>query len=170
VSLLPVVRRTWAPRGQTPVLVHRFGWKRISLAAMVAYPSCGTGRPRLLFHALDGAYNEDVLMDVIEQLRCSVRGAKVTLVWDRLTGHRSHRMRAFLARQRHWLVAELLPSYGHELNPVEGVWGNLKSVDFANVCCDSTTELHETAHAGMRRIRSTPRLLAAFLRRTGLGL
>src|SRR5689334_24845986 len=25
-SLLPVVRATWAPRGQTPVLDHRFSW------------------------------------------------------------------------------------------------------------------------------------------------
>ena len=27
-SLLPVTRRTWAPRGLTPVICHRFNWKR----------------------------------------------------------------------------------------------------------------------------------------------
>ena len=36
-SLTPVVRRTWAPRGQTPVLRHPFNWKRISMAAALAY-------------------------------------------------------------------------------------------------------------------------------------
>ena len=33
VSLLPVTRRTWAPRGVTPVICHRFNWKRVSMAA-----------------------------------------------------------------------------------------------------------------------------------------
>src|SRR6266513_410673 len=37
VSLLPSVRATWAPRGQTPVLHHPFNWKRLSLAAALVY-------------------------------------------------------------------------------------------------------------------------------------
>jgi hypothetical protein len=32
-SLLPVTRRTWAPGGCTPVIRHRFKWKRVSMAA-----------------------------------------------------------------------------------------------------------------------------------------
>jgi hypothetical protein len=32
-SLLPVTRRTWAPRGHTPVIGHHFKWKRVSMAA-----------------------------------------------------------------------------------------------------------------------------------------
>ena len=32
-SLLPVTRRTWAPRGHTPVIRHHFNWKRVSMAA-----------------------------------------------------------------------------------------------------------------------------------------
>jgi hypothetical protein len=32
-SLLPVTRRTWAPRGHTPVIRHHFKWKRCSMAA-----------------------------------------------------------------------------------------------------------------------------------------
>jgi len=32
VSQQPVVRRTWAPRGQTPVLIHMGGsWQRLSV-------------------------------------------------------------------------------------------------------------------------------------------
>jgi hypothetical protein len=33
VSLLPNVRRTWAPRGRPPLLRHHFNWKRASMAA-----------------------------------------------------------------------------------------------------------------------------------------
>ena len=37
VSLLPSVRATWAPRGQTPVLHHAFNYKRLSLAGALAF-------------------------------------------------------------------------------------------------------------------------------------
>src|SRR5947207_1161845 len=52
-SLTPVVRRTWAPRGQTPVLRHRFNWQRISMAAALAYRWDGA-RSRLYFQTREG--------------------------------------------------------------------------------------------------------------------
>ena len=34
----PAVRRTWAPRGQTPVLTHRFrSWNNLSVIGALAY-------------------------------------------------------------------------------------------------------------------------------------
>jgi len=50
VSLLPSVRATWAPRGQTPVLRHRFGWKRLSLAAALVFEP-DASEAHLVFHA-----------------------------------------------------------------------------------------------------------------------
>jgi transposase len=41
-------------------------------------------------------------------------------------------MQAFVRRQRGWLVVERLPGYAPELNPVEGVWSNLKGQELAN--------------------------------------
>jgi hypothetical protein len=32
-----VIRRAWAPRGHTPVIGHRFKWKRASMAAALYY-------------------------------------------------------------------------------------------------------------------------------------
>ena len=38
VSQQPVVRRTWAPRGETPILIHTGGnWKRLSIAGALAF-------------------------------------------------------------------------------------------------------------------------------------
>ncbi|WP_093877902.1 hypothetical protein [Streptomyces sp. TLI_105] len=37
VSLLPQVRRTYAPRGRTPLLRHRLKRKRASMAAALGY-------------------------------------------------------------------------------------------------------------------------------------
>ncbi|MFI8829250.1 hypothetical protein [Streptomyces sp. NPDC053431] len=35
VSLLPQVRRTYAPRGRTALLRHRLNWKRASMAGVL---------------------------------------------------------------------------------------------------------------------------------------
>lgn len=40
--------------------------------------------------------------------------------------HRSRAMQAFITSQRPWLVAERLPAYAPELNPVEGLWASIK--------------------------------------------
>jgi hypothetical protein len=49
-SLLPVTRRTWAPRGHTPVIRHRFNWKRTSMAAALCYGSRGGGAALAFYH------------------------------------------------------------------------------------------------------------------------
>jgi transposase len=52
----------------------------------------------------------------------SPNGDKITLIWDGLPSHRSQAMRAFLKKQRKWLVVERLPAYEPDLNPIEQVW------------------------------------------------
>jgi transposase len=53
-SLLPVTRRTWAPRGRTPVIRYRCNRKRASMAAGLCYGSHGGGAS-LGFHQQVGA-------------------------------------------------------------------------------------------------------------------
>jgi hypothetical protein len=55
-SLLPVVRRTWAPVGHTPVICHRFSWQRVSTAAALCSGSCGGGAA-VAFHHQPDAYD-----------------------------------------------------------------------------------------------------------------
>ena len=67
-SLLPVTRRTWAPRGHTPVIRHHFNWKRASMAAGLCYGSRGGGAA-LAFHHQPVAYDTDTLIGALEGLR-----------------------------------------------------------------------------------------------------
>lgn len=69
-----------------------------------------------------------------------------------------------------WLSVEPLPGYAHELNPVEQVWGTVKSKELANLCSDSIAEVADVAEAGLDRIGSDASLCFAFLRHTGLRL
>jgi transposase len=168
-SLLPVTRRTWAPRGVTPVIRHHFKWKRCSMAAALCYGSRGGGA-QLAFHYQVGAYDTDSLIGALEQLRRTLGGQKATLLWDGLPAHRSLAMVAWLRRQRSWLVVEPLPGYAPELNPVEGLWANLKGVELANLAADTLAEVIAAAERGIQRIRATHWLAYSFLRHCGLSL
>jgi transposase len=173
VSLTPTVRRSWAPVGATPVLRHRFNWKRASMAAALCYPPTGDAhrrRPRVGFHVHHGAYNTDTLIDVLGELRAFLAPHPVTLVWDGLPAHRSKAMNDFLATQTDWLTVERLPGYAPELNPVEALWSSVKTVELANLCPDTIDEAIAHARRGIDRIRATSRLPYSFLQQAGLSL
>src|SRR5205814_9299408 len=138
-SLLPVVRGTWAPRGCTPVLTHRFSWSRMSMAGVLAYRP-DRSRAKLIFQTKPDSYNTESLIAYLSQLRRHLRGRPVILIWDGLSAHRSKAMKAWLVSQRHWLHVEALPGYAHDLNPMELVWGNLKATELANLCPDTPDE------------------------------
>jgi transposase len=148
---------------------HHFKWKRASMAAALCYGSCGGGA-QLAFHHQPVAYDTDSLIGALEGLRRFLGGQKATLVWDGLPAHRSHAMRAWLGRQRSWLVVEPLPGYAPELNPVEGLWASLKGVELANLAGDTLDDVVAAAERGVQRIRGTPHLAFSFLRYCGLSL
>jgi transposase len=91
-------------------------------------------------------------------------------LWDGLPAHRSRAMRAWLRRQRSWLVVEPLPAYAPELNPVEALWSSLKGVELANLAGDTLNDVIAAAEHGIHRIRHTHYLAFSFLRHCGLSL
>ena len=94
----------------------------------------------------------------------------ILLIWDGLPSHRSRRMSDWVASQRRWLSVERLPGYAPDLNPIENVWGNLKSQELANHCSDTIDEVATSAEEGLDRIGSDAALCFAFLRHSGLRL
>jgi len=167
VSERPAVRRTWAPRGETPVLTHAVNWKQLSVATALAFRWDGQ-RSRLYFQTRPGSYSGPRLLPVVRALKRHFRSAPVILIWDRLPAHRSRALGAYLLQQRRWLSLEWLPGYAPELNPVEYVWGNLKGQELANLCAADLGEAGRAVHTGMTRIRRQPQLPFAFLNHAGL--
>ena len=169
MSLLPSVRATWAPRGRTPVLHHRFVWKRLSLASALVFEPDGSDA-HLVFQLRPGAYNGETLIEFLTDLHRLERCRSVLLLWDGLPAHRSRCMTDWIDNQRCWLSVERLPGYAPELNPTEQVFGNLKSNELANLCSDTIGEVATEAEAGLCRIGSEPELCIAFLQHAGLRL
>jgi transposase len=170
-SLVPPTRRTWAPVGHTPVLRHRMrGRKRISMAGVCCYRPDGADA-RLAFHLREGAYDTDQLIPIVAALGRLLGGDwPVIVVWDNLPAHTSLAMRAWAADQHAWLTVEYLPAYAPDLNPVEGLWANLKGVELANRACRSLEELAAAAEQGIGRVRGESELLFSFLHQAGLSL
>jgi transposase len=144
IWLIPPVRRSWSPRGRTPVLRHRMAWKRASMAAALGYRPDGT-KARLCFHLQADSYDTDSLIGVLEQLAGFYAGQRVVLLWDGLSAHWSYKLRTHLNAQRDWLQVERLPAYAPELNPVEYLWANLKGAELANFTGDTVPEVADQA-------------------------
>jgi transposase len=161
--LTPVVRRTWAQRGQTPVLRCWDRRDRLSVIAAITTPP-RRRRRSLYFSIQEGNVTTPDVVKVVGQLMRGRRG--VWLVWDRRSVHRAAEGRLkdrFGSRIRF----ERLPAYAPELNPVEQVWNRSKHDDLANLLPQHKEELCESlsdALDGLARSRTHP---AAFIRMAG---
>ena len=113
----PLVRRSWSPRGQTPVLRQR-GRSRRKVSVIAALTiSPRRRRVRAHFGFLpDANYDGEAILAFLKELSRAVRGP-IELIWDRLRAHHRGPVGAWLAQSRR-VHAHLLPPYAPELNPV----------------------------------------------------
>ena len=58
-------------------------------------------------------------------------------------------------------MVERLPAYAPELNPVEYMWGHLKTHEIANLVATQAWELSFEATAALRRMRRRQSIIAA---------
>jgi len=169
ISERPPVRRTWAPRGKTPSVVHSFNWKKLSICSVIAYWWNGK-RCRLFFRVVGGSYNDRKLISFLEQLLHQPSMRKLILVWDGLPSHSSQRMVEYLRHQKDRLHIIRLPAYAPDINPVEGLWANIQGQELANRCVKDLGEMVEGVRNGFTRLSSESWLLESFLRHAGLSL
>jgi len=161
------VRRTWWPKGVTPVLKTPFNWKRVSaIGALALAPD--RRRVRTFLSLQPGPIRAEQVIVFLRSLRRHLPG-KGLLVWDRLGAHRSWLTKIHLADQKRWLEVEWLPAYAPELNPVEYLWSHLKGGSSANYCADSLSALAGQVKSRLRRVRDTD-LAWSFLKHSGLYL
>ncbi|MFD7702188.1 transposase [Streptomyces caelestis] len=168
VSLLPQVRRTYAPRGRTPALRHRLNRKRASMAAAPGCHAADCERgPRLCFHLKPGSYDTTSLIEVLEQIKTFHAGEPVVLVRGGPSAHWSRGMRARAAEQDR-LTLERLSACAPELDPVEGLWSAIRTREPANLVGDSLADVADAAERGIHRVCSSEQLPWSLLTHTGL--
>jgi transposase len=165
--LQPVVRRTWAPKGQTPI---QYSWDRhdrlSAIAALTVAPQCR--RLGLYFQIHDHNIRFD---DVIAFLRLIHRHLrrKFILVLDRYSVHRKA-VRLLQESGVDWIEVEWLPSYAPDLNPVEMVWNHTKYADLANFIPKDIDHLKQAVTSSIVETRQLSGLIRAFFDYAGLDL
>jgi transposase len=164
----PSIRRTWAPRGETPILKARGNhWTKTSVAAALGFRWDGK-KTRVFARTKPDSFNTESLIAFLKDLKRFVHGEPVILVWDNLPAHRSKVMKQFLFEQRDWLEIDWLPGYAPDLNPTEGIWNNIKQRELANFCADQIEEATDAFRRGLRRVTHTLQLPFSFLQHAGL--
>jgi hypothetical protein len=120
--LTPTVRRTLAPRGETPILES---WDRHDRISAISAITVSPKRRRIgLYFRLPADDTNVRGGDVVEFLRELRRQLPLpmTILWDKGNVHdRSKVVRAYLADHPS-LETEPFPSYTPEANPDEGMW------------------------------------------------
>ena len=164
--LTPTVARTWAPRGQTPVLRHSQRHDRISVISAV---TVSPARQRVgLYYQWHHHNIRDVqAVAFLRHLLRHLRG-HVVLVWDNLGVHKSKLVKK-LCRRVPRLHLEYLPAYAPELNPDEGVWRQTKR-RLANSCPSDRFDLALAVIEELDRLRGSQDLLWSCINHSGLTL
>jgi transposase len=165
--LNPLVRRSWAVRGRTPVIGGDGGHrKKVSVIGAVSV-SPAARRLGLYFATLpDGFFTAVAVVGFLRDLLKQLRG-NVVVVWDGGPHHRGPAVREFLRRNRR-LRLERLPAYAPDLNPVEAVWSWLKWGRLANFIPDALTDLDDWAIEYLVELKHNPALLRALWERSDL--
>lgn len=167
--MAPLVRRSWAPQGQTPLLYQRTrSHQKVSIiGALAVSPTRERVRCYFRMHP-----NQNIVAPLIvaflRQLARQIK-APMVIVWDRLQGHRGKVVQAFL--QSHPNVRTvLLPPYAPELNPIEYAWGYLKSNPLANFAPADSAELATAARRHVRTLKRNQRVLRSLIEHSPLSL
>jgi len=153
--------RTYAPRGQTPIL--RVPLTRDHLSAISAI----TPEGKLYLLVQERAFKGPDVVVFLQHLLAQI-GGKLLVIWDGAPIHRSQVVKDFLRTETGQRVhLEALPAYAPDLNPDEGIWNQLKRVELKNVCCSTQKELRRCLRLAVGRLRRKPAIIRACIRQVG---
>jgi transposase len=147
--------RTWAPRGQTPVIATtgaRFGLNMISAVSPKGH---------LRFMVVSGRVAAKEFSEFLKRL---VLGAErpIFLIVDGHPVHRSAKIRKLAESHNGKLKLFYLPPYSPELNPDEHVWNDLKNNGVGRMQITGPDDLKRKVTSHLKWMQKTPDLIRSF--------
>ena len=170
--LQPLVRRSWAPRGQTPIIRCWDRRDRLSvIGAIIVPPSRERHRLSAVFRIHTKNVKTPQATEFLRVLERHARGPLV-VVLDLLNVHRAAVKRWLASRRSEAprVAVEWLPPYAPDLNPAEQLWNNGKRRDLANLAPADRDDLRAHVRRSLIRQRCSPNLLASAFDHAGLHL
>ena len=149
--------KTWAKRGQTPV-INRPG-QRQSISAASALSAKGA----FWFSTYHGALTGEMFVDLLKQLMHR-RKKPVQLIVDGLPAHKKAIVKDYVASTAGKLTLHFLPGYAPDLNPDELVWSHAKRTGVARSPLRAGEKLQCRIDGQLKAIADDPSLVRSFFR------
>jgi transposase len=155
ISNQTVYGRSFAPKGQTPVLRRPATRRTLSMISAV------TNRGTLRFMLYEGALNAGLFLVFLQRL---VRSAvsKVFLIVDNLKVHKAGKVQAWVAAHRERIELFFLPAYAPEHNPDEFLHSDLKRSLGRRPAAKDKAVLESRLRSYLRRLQRQPARVRAF--------
>jgi transposase len=150
--------RTWAPKGQTPVVRSTGARHRLNLISAV------NARGEMRFMVIQGKFNGPCFCEFLGRLVHNAR-RPVFLVVDEHPAHKSKLVRQYVESLQGKLRVFFLPPYSPELNPGELVWRELKHHKMGRMTILNKQDMHEKALANMKKLQRDKEKIRSFFRK-----
>jgi transposase len=162
--LIPSVRKTWSPVGQTPILKHHYQHDRISAISGIAV-SPKRFHCSLYCQLYEDNIQSDEVAIFLRHLLRQIPGHLIVLL-DNGNIHRGDTIEELLSRTSR-LHLEPFPPYAPDLNPDEGVWNHLKKT-LANGRPDNQNELMDDLSEEICRMAGSQAILRGCIKQSDL--
>ena len=151
------VGRSWAPRGETPVVARTA--KRVTRSMIAAVSNRGLMR----FMLYEGALNADHFIAFLRRLTKDA-GQKVFLIVDNLKVHHAAKVKTWVAAHTHEIELFYLPAYAPDHNPEEYLNNDLKQKLRQQPQPATKDEMIKNTRAVLRAIQRSPRRIQGYFR------
>ena len=152
ISMAPVLARTWAPQGKTPI--QKVTEMRGSVSAMSAISSSSV----LIFRLYEKRIASPEIIHFLQQILDYHARRHIVVVMDQAPCHVSKMTTNYVGSQKR-LHVFYLPPYSPDFNPDEDVWNHLKHQELKSHQAKSKRELKELTNRKLRNMASDKTLL-----------
>lgn len=156
VSLIPVMGRTWAPKGKTPIV--RVTGNKGGFCVTSAISPAG----RMLFRIEKEKVNALVHIQFLKQVLRHHPNRKIIVIEDRARPHIAKKVEKFVEENKKRFALYYLPPYSPDLNPDEEVWNHLKNKKLKAHQIKTKKEFKPFLLSKMRSIQRSESLVQSF--------
>jgi len=167
--MTPTIRRTFAPRGSTPVNKVFDPHGRVSVSGAITVSPKRT-RVGLQYYMLSDNVNfrGPSVIDFVKHLRSQIC-RPITIIWDQIIIHSADVVLEYLQTVPD-IVTEPFPPYAPELNPVDRAWFYIKYGRLPNYTPPTMAKLRRSVESEIKRLQDKPDLLHSFIRQSEIPL
>ena len=156
VSLIPVLGKTWAKKGQTPKI--KVTGNKGGLCVTSAISPAG----RMVFRIENHTICAEDHIDFLKQIMKHHPHRKIIVIEDNAPPHIASKVKDFVRDNKNKIAIYHIPSYSPDLNPDEKVWKYLKNVKLKAHQARNKKEFKPLVQAKMHSIQKKPYLIKSF--------